>query len=221
MKTPFTTDQFLEVFRDYNETVYPVQIVFYLLAIIAAYLAIESKPKSEIISVILAFFWLWMGVVYHILFFSDINKLAYGFGALFIFQGILFFLFGVHKGKITFRYKHDIFGITGLFFIVFALFMYPLLGSLGSHAYPYSPTFGLPCPTAIFTFGLILLSDKKFPFVLLIIPFLWSVLGMSAALNFGIQEDWFLIIAGVTTFLLTLIRNRKFKQHSKLVSIEF
>ncbi len=221
MKTPFITTQFLEVFCDYNETVYPMQVLLYLMAAFAAFLTIMKKPKSgKTISLILAFFWLWMGVAYHGVFFSAINKLAYVFEIVFIIQGILFLLFGVLKGKISFQYNHDIYGITGWLLIVFALFIYPLLWSLGNHAYPYSPTFGLPCPTTIFTFGLILLSDRKFPIVLLVIPFLWSVLGINAALNFGILEDWSLIIAGFTTLVLTLIRNRKFNQHSKLLSIE-
>lgn len=221
MNTPFTKAQFLDVFRSYNEDVYPLQVVIFLLALLVVFLSIMNKPKSGvIISIILTCFWLWMGIAYHGVFFSSINKLAYVFGTVFIIQAVLFFIFGVLKQKLSFQFRPDIYGTTGLLFIVFALFLYPLIGTLGNHAYPYAPTFGLPCPTTIFTFGIILLSNNKFPLILIIIPFLWSLLGLSAAINFGITEDWFLIIAGLTTLLLTLIRNRKLSQHSGLLSAE-
>ena len=219
MKTPFTTSQFLEIFRVYNETVFPIQVVFYLLGVIIVYLAIKTSPRSDrIISVLLAFFWLWMGVIYHWLLFTSINKLAYIFGALFVIQGMLFLYFGFFHQKITFRYRKDIYGITGLIFIVYALMIYPLIGAFGDHAYPYSPTFGLPCPTTIFTFGMILLSDKKFPILLLVIPFLWSILGVSAAINFGIIEDTFLVIAGFATVLLVFFRNKKYGHSTQVLT---
>ena len=105
---------------------------------------------------ILSFFWIWMGIIYHIINFSAINKAAYIFGAAFIFQGILFLYMGFFRQKITFRFYFDIYGITGGFLILFALILYPVLGYFQGHIYPSSPTFGLPCPTIIFTFGLLL-----------------------------------------------------------------
>ncbi len=100
MNPTFTVEQFFGVFRDYNETVYPMQVIFYLLAITALYFVIKPSPKSaRIISGILAFLWLWMGVVYHLLFFTGINKAAYLFGVIFILQGLLFLFFGVFKNN--------------------------------------------------------------------------------------------------------------------------
>ena len=77
MKPPFTIEQFLEVFKNYNEGVFPMQILFYLMGIIAIYLALKPNAHSnKIISSIMAFFWLWMGVVYHLIYFTEINKLV-------------------------------------------------------------------------------------------------------------------------------------------------
>ncbi len=56
------------------------------------------------------------------------------------------------------------------------------------------PTFGASCPTAIFTFGLLLWTDKRFPLSLLIIPVLCSLIGTSAVLSFGIKEDFGLLV---------------------------
>ena len=87
MNPPFTLEQFLGVFKNYNQAVFPMQIVFYLVSGVAIYLVIKPNSKSDkIISFILSSLWLWMGVVYHILFFTEINKAAYVFGGFFIIQ---------------------------------------------------------------------------------------------------------------------------------------
>jgi len=212
MKTPFTLQQFLEIFKNYNEAVFPMQVIFYLAGIVAVYLTIKPNSKSDkIISGVLSFLWLWMGIVYHLVFFTTINKAAYLFGIVFLFQGILFFISGVIKGKISFRFRPDKYGITGIILIFFALIIYPALGYLFGHVYPSSPTFGLPCPATIFTFGLLLLIDKKIPGLVIIIPFVWSIMGFTAAFNFGIVEDTGLIISGLLTLTLVFIRNKKYR----------
>ena len=212
MKTPFTVEQFLDVFRNYNQAVFPMQVIFYLVSIIAIYLTFKPAFKSDkIISGILAFLWLWMGIVYHLMFFTAINKAAYLFGTVFILQGILFLTLGVFQNKLSFNFHSGIYGWVGIMLISFALIVYPVLGYTLGHAYPSSPTFGLPCPTTIFTFGLLLLTYKKCPVAILIIPFIWSVFGFSAAFNFGIMEDSGLIVSGLLSVSIILFRNKKYK----------
>ena len=91
MDLPFSLVDFLNVFKDYNQSVFPLQIVFYLAAFLCIYLLFTgNKNATSIISITLAFLWLWIGIVYHIIFFSEINKAAYIFGGLFILQGMMF-----------------------------------------------------------------------------------------------------------------------------------
>ena len=88
MNLPFTPEQLFGVFKQYNETVWPAQVAIYFAAAIAFYLILKpSKYSSKVISGILALFWLWMGIVYHWLFFASINPAARIFGALFVLQG--------------------------------------------------------------------------------------------------------------------------------------
>ena len=210
MKTPFTSEQFIEVFKNYNLAVFPVQIIFYLMAFWIVYLMIKPNSKSDkIITLLLSFFWLWMGIVYHIIFFATINKLAFVFGVFFIIQGILFLIFGVVQDKFSFVFQKEKYGIIGLIFIAFSLIIYPILGFSFGHIYPFSPTFGLPCPTTIFTFGVLLLNQKKCPISILIIPFIWSIIGLMAVFQFGMLEDFSLIVASLVTVSLLLYRNRK------------
>ena len=217
METPFTAEQFSETFRIYNQAVWPMQIVLYLLSFTAVYFAFKPTPKSgKMISGLLTFFWLWMGVVYHLIYFTTINKAAYLFGAVFIFQAMLFLAFGVFQNKLSFAFRSDGYGITGIILIVFALIIYPVLGYSFGHGYPYSPTFGLPCPTTIFTFGLLLLCEKRCPLGILVIPFVWSIIGFTAAFNFGIVEDTGLLVSGVLTFIMVIVRNKKLVKNQAL-----
>lgn len=213
MDLPFTNEQFLGVFRDYNTSIFPLQFLLYLMAITALILAFKKSTSSDkIISAILSFFWLWMGIVYHLVHFSTINKAAFMFGGAFILQGLLIFYLGFLRKRLSFRFRSDIYGFTGLLFIFYALIIYPFLNIVFGHIYPSSPTFGLPCPTTIFTFGLFLWTDSKFPKTLLIIPFLWSLIGFSAATSLGIVEDTGLVVAGMVTTGMILYRERKLKQ---------
>lgn len=164
MKIPFTSEQFFQVFKNYNLAVFPMQFFLYFLVFVIIYFVLKFNPKSDkIISLLLAFLWFWMGMVYHITFFSAINKIAYVFGGLFIIQGVLFIVLGTFQNKFSFHFKKDKYGVTGMILILFSLIIYPLLGYLLGHIYPSSPTFGLPCPTTIFTFGMLLLNQKKCP----------------------------------------------------------
>ena len=209
MQLPFTSEEFLKVFRNYNEAVFPMQIVFYLLALLAVYYTTRKKTVSDrLVTAILGFFWLWMGLAYHLLYFTSINKAAYLFGGVFILQGLLFLYVGIIGKQLSFSYPGKTRGIVGALLITYALIIYPVVGSLQGHAYPAGPTFGLPCPTTIFTFGLLLWADRPVPKFILIIPLLWSLIGFSAALTLGIKEDYGLLLAGILAGVMIFWRKR-------------
>ena len=115
----------------------------------------------------------------------------------------------VIKKRVGFGLAQNIYAVIGLLFIAYALIIYPLIGTYLGHGYPRLPTFGLPCPTTIFTFGIFLMADKKFPLSLLVIPLIWSIIGFFAALSLGITEDYMLLVAGVTGTALIVMKNRK------------
>lgn len=213
MNIPFTAEQFFNVFAQYNNTIWPMQFVLNLLGLAALFFAIwKAKYTNRIVSAILAFLWLWTGIVYHITFFSSINKPAYVFGSLVILQGILFFATGTVYQKISFKPQLDAYSIVGGILLLYGLLIYPILGYFLGHIYPYSPTFGAPCPTTIFTFGLLLWTDGKFPKYLLAIPVIWSLIGFSAAFQWGVMEDIMLLISALVASVMIFYRGKGKKQ---------
>ena len=208
MTTPFTTAEFLEVFARYNRAVWPAQVLFYLLAAVALWFAWRPRPRSgAVVAAVLAFFWAWMAVVYHWTFFRPINPAAALFATLFLLQALLLAHAGAVRRGSALRPRRSPPGIAGTILVAYALVGYPLVGLAAGVAYPRAPTFGLPCPTTIFTLGVLLWGERP-RLGLLAIPVAWSLLGASAALEHGIVQDLALPAAGVAALGLALHARR-------------
>jgi len=193
-----------------------MQILLVVLALAMIFLAtFKRKYSAKFISSGLVFYWAWIGVVYHFIFFTNINNAAYVFAALFVLQALLFFYFGIIEHTLHFRLVTNTKGLTAIIFFLYSLIFYPLLGYSFGHYYPSTPTFGLPCPTTIFTFGLLLLLEGRVNKVLFIIPLLWAVIGFTAALKLGILQDIGLIVSALLT-IVAFMFERKTKQFGEI-----
>lgn len=210
MKMPFTPEQFFAVFAQYNLAVWPMQLLFYALALTGLVLAAkETRYSNRAVSAILACLWLWMGLVYHLGYFSSINPAAYVFGGLFILQAGFFLWAGVLTQKLWFRFHPNSYAIVGALFILYGLAIYPILGYLSGHRYPSTPTFGLPCPTTIFTLGLLLWTDRKIPKFLLVIPVMWAMIGFFATFQLNVWEDAMLLVTGLVGSVMIWYRDMR------------
>lgn len=118
---PFTTEQFIQVFEKYNQAIYPMQFLLILVAIASVTLAANPKPSTnKTISGLIGFLWLWVGIVYHLIFFTKTSPPAYLFGTSFVFQGLLFLYKGVVRNLLSFRMSKTFYGILGAILMVYA-----------------------------------------------------------------------------------------------------
>lgn len=211
MNMELTLAGLLATFEKYNRDIWPMQIVAYLLGIVALFFAFRRTAYSNRLTTgILAFLWLWTGIGFFLFYFAKVYTPAYVFGGLFIIQAILF-LADLNKPRLSYGFKADSFALVGLLFITYAMVGYPLVGYLIGHRYPQMPPFGLtPCPLVVFTFGLFLLTDRKVPVLYLIIPLLWAAGGI-LPVSVGIYEDIGLILSGIVGTILILYRDRSVK----------
>jgi Family of unknown function (DUF6064) len=198
MKLPFTAEQFFGVFEAYNNAVWPAQLVLLALAALAvSFIALRRSWSGVAVSAILAVLWIWLGAAYHWAFFARVNPAAYGFGALSVVGGLLFAWHGAMRRRLTFSFDKSLRGAIGAGLLVFALLVYPIWGTLVGHGYPALPTFGLPCPTTIFTIGVLALASGSHLRAVLTVPILWSLVGSQAAFVLDVQPDFGLLVAGV------------------------
>lgn len=209
MGIPFTTAEFFDTFRRYNEAVWPAQWGLYALALVAIALTLRGDPRaSRIVAGTLATLWAWTGVVYHLSFFRLVNPAATLFGVLFVAQAGLFLWNGVRRRELAFRARGDLRGVLGASMLAYALVIYPLIGYALGHRYPASPTFGLPCPTTILTFGLLLWTARPVPRLVLVVPALWTLIATQGAFAFRVWEDLALFVSAATAVALLWPRGR-------------
>lgn len=206
---PFTREVFLSLFEQYNAAIWPAQPIAYGLGLLVLLSALKPyKGSGRLIAAVLAAAWIWNGVAYHMLHFATLVWAAWAFGFLFVVQGLMFLGTGVLRGGLAFRFQRDICGWTGLVLALFAMAGYPLTGALTGQDWPRMPVFGVaPCPTAIFTLGMLLMAEPRVPLHLLVIPVLWSVVGGAAAWQLDIPQDLALPVAAALAMVLGLRKN--------------
>jgi hypothetical protein len=198
MALPFTVEQFYGVFRDYNTAVWPAQWFLVALAIAALVAVFRPRPWSGVVvSVVLGVLWAWIAMAYHLAFFARISPAAYGFAALSAAGAVAFVWQSVIRRRLAFRWAPGLKATAGVVLVAFALVVYPVWSAYAGHPYPATPTFGLPCPTTIFTIGLLCFAVPPTPRGPLVVPLLWCLVGAQAAFLLGVQPDLGLIAAAV------------------------
>jgi hypothetical protein len=212
MTLPFTIEQFNGVFRDYNTSMWPAQWFLVAMALAAVVAALSPRPWSGVaVSASLGLLWAWIALAYHLAFFARINPAAYAFAALSMVGAAAFIWQGVIRRRLTFQWVPGPQAVAGAALIVFALAVYPVWSAYAGHPYPATPTFGLPCPTTIFTIGMLCFAVPPTPRSPLIVPFLWCLVGAQAAFVLGVQPDLGLIAAGAVSVALLTTAGRQLR----------
>ena len=208
MPTPSALDRFLRLMETYNGAVWPLQLVAYALAFAALALAFRGSRRSGGIVVgILALFWLWVGIVVNGMFFAAISRAAAAAAVVFVLQGAALVRAALSAGGLRFRARADAYGIAGGALVLYATLGYPAIEHLLGRGFPRSLPFGLvPCPTTVFTLGVLLWSTTRVPVYVLAIPFLYS-LGGVGPVSAGIVEDVGLVAAGLVATGMILYRD--------------
>jgi hypothetical protein len=205
------SDGLIALFERYNPAIWPVQVIAYLLGLTAVALVFTRVDWADrAITAVLAACWLWVGIVFLGIFGREIAPVvAVVEGAIVAVQGLLFLVVGVVRPRLTFRVGAAPYAVAGGLLIAYALAIYPLLGVYFGHGYPGAPLFGVaPCPTAIFTCGLLLWTGGRVPKYLLIVPLLWAALATPAAIGQGVIEDAMLPVAALLATALLFWRDR-------------
>jgi len=194
MQLPFTREQFLGTFVSYNESVWPMAAILWLASVAVLLRLHLGVGRAWEPWALLSTLWLWAGFAYHAAIFTRVNPAAWLFAALFILQSGLFARACLERPE-----RRSSNGGARLRWLGWALaayaLAYPALAAASGHRYPASPTYGVPCPTALLTAGVALLARPSFGWGTVLIPAAWSVLGSSAAFLFGVLPDLALAVA--------------------------
>lgn len=209
MHPPFSAAQFFDVFRRYNEAVWPAQIALNLFGLAVAAAAWRARRHQSFAwaraaFAMLAALWLWTGVAYFLTFFTAITAGGKIFGALFVAEGFLLLMVAWRGVQLETGSAASV--IAGVSILAYALLGYPAVALLAGQTYPALPTFGAPCPVTIFTFGFLSLLPASRKGLLLVIPLLWVAVSAHAVIAFHVVEDIGLPVAAIVA--ITVLHQR-------------
>jgi hypothetical protein len=211
MQLPFTREQFFDLFIEYNEALWPGVAGLWIASAICVWKFLERRPVDRWIAALLAWHWAWSGLAYHVAFFTRINPAAWIFAALSLVQAVLFFRVGVLGRRLSFAPWHTAWAPVAWGLIVYSL-AYPAINAVSHHTLSRIPVFGVPCPTTIFTAGMLMLATPR-SWRLSIVPVIWSAIGGSAAFLLGVHADLALPVAGVALAIYTASIRRPERRH--------
>jgi uncharacterized membrane protein HdeD (DUF308 family) len=133
MSPSFTLEQFLDVMARYNAAFWPLRFLAYLLGILAVIFTIRNTMyANNIISVILAAFWIWVGIVFNWMYFSKLSATGPILAVLFVIEGVLLIAAGVFGKRLSFK---DAYGVIGWLLVLFGMVGYPAIEYLLGRGY--------------------------------------------------------------------------------------
>jgi len=192
----------------YNDSIFPMQIVTLVIAVILTYLLFvrPSTGVNKLIKAYLSLTFIWFVLMFP---FEGVFKIS--FGLVHIVIAILFFI-DIFTAKIEFKFPETSSKKYFMLFLIFSAFaLYPLIEYMSGHLYPKILLFGVaPCPTIIFSLALLIGAVPKVGkliFILLIFSAISS--GLSAPIMLGVWADLLLLVSGIYG-LITLVKNWKF-----------
>jgi hypothetical protein len=200
---PFSRDDFFGVFVRYNESMWPLPLLLIAAGLAFVVLASSAPRRSRRLMATLAVLWAYTAIAYHLAFLTALTPAALLFAALFLAEAALLGWHGLHTRRLHLAIPLDRASrLVGAVLVAYALVGYPAVAALAGQRYPAMPTFGLPCPTTIFTLGVLTWCVRPVPRSVLVVPLFWTIAAMSAAIPFAIMEDFALPIAAVATLIV-------------------
>jgi hypothetical protein len=214
MRPPFSEQQFFQVFARYNEAVWPAQLLLVAAVVTLVIVAAFAPRRSRLVMAGLAALWAYVALAYHLAFFAALTPAAYIFAALFLVEAALLAWHGLRTRRLHLAVPPDRTSrFVGGALLLYAIVGYPAVAWFAGQRYPAVPTFGLPCPTTIFTLGILVWCLRPLPWSMLAVPVAWSVIAMGVAVPFGVVEDFALPVAAALA-LGTLLRPPRRAPHT-------
>ncbi len=207
---PYTVEVLFALFDEYNKAIRPLQGVALFLTAGVLMLALRSREnRSRIIVAILAAGWLWTGVVFHLVYFTELNFAAPAYGIVFILQGILLFWTGVYRNRDSIRFQRKPASYASAAIFILTALILPVID--WHHGLSWTEArFALLAPgaTAGLTLGLLMMVDRRPPLWVGAIPVLWTTVAGAHAAVLGIYQDIALTAAGLVALFWLVARAR-------------
>lgn len=171
----FSPDTYYRLFELTNRDVWPLQVLMLLLGIALLFVVLRRPAwQGRFAAAVLAASWLGVAWIYHWQRYAAINWAAPWFAACFALEALLMIWAGIFRNRLLREPISPALRRTGLVLYGFALLLYPLVNPLLGHGWTQVELFGIaPDPTVMATLGILLTSNRKRLWILMIIPACW------------------------------------------------
>jgi len=204
-----TRDEFWNIMGSYGTRIWPIQIVFYIAAILfVGWLFIKpSKVQSLFVKLFLSIAFAWNGIMFYMILAKGMAGDSHGnyfFGSLFILVSVLFVV-DLFKQQMQFSLPTVGWRKIATLLLMVLVFCYPVFGILAGHGFInlFMPgTF--PCPTTALALLLLTIAlpqvDKIIYFLLIFFAVPFTPFFQIA--KYGVYEDTILFTIGIYGLVL-------------------
>jgi hypothetical protein len=204
-----TIDEFWDIMQAYSTRIWPVQIIFYTIAILfVGWIFLNpGKFQNVFAKLYLSIAFAWNGIMFYMLLAKGMageNHGNYIFGSLFILVSVLFMV-DLFRQKMQFYLPSLGWRRYATLLLMMLVFCYPLFGILSGHGFTNLIMPGTyPCPTT--ALGLLLLTialpqvDKIIYILMLFFAVPFTPFFQIA--KYGVYEDMILFTIGIYSLVL-------------------
>jgi len=212
--TPYDRQSWFNLVGDYNQSIwlaYPVALLLTLALLRLLFLPTKIAQPQVVrwALALLSISWLWVGAVFHMQYFAELNWAAHWFAWAFVLQGGLLLLVAAFIKSATWVSLSSLRGRLATCLLLIGLLVYPLSGLLEGRRFAQLEWFPLlPAPVTLVSLALVLLLQSQWRHVLVVVPVLWAVVSAAFATTLGLFEFYFMAGAIVLWLLHWVIGNR-------------
>jgi hypothetical protein len=205
----FSPRTYYRMFELYHAEIWPIHVVVLAsVGVIAVLLRREDEWRGRVIAAVLAGWWLWVAVAFHLERYATINWAARYFGAGFAIQALLLLWISVVRGQLRFGFSRQPEAYAAVALLLVAFVVEPIAGLLTGRTWRQVEMFGVtPDPTAIATLALLALSTPRASRILAVLPVVWCAIGGATLWALGSPDAWVVLLAGLAGLVLAIRRS--------------
>jgi hypothetical protein len=205
----FSARTYYRMIERHNAAVWPLQMVTLGLGLgIAALLRRPGTRQGRLISLTLAVLWSWVAAGFVWARYAAINWAAVYLGWLLVIEVLLLVSAGL-RGRLAFCWRRDAAGSLGIALLLTAVVLYPMLAPAQGRGWRQAEVFGIaPDPTVVATVGLLLLSESRPQWSLLVTPVLWCLISGVTLFALGSLEGWVVLPTALLSVGAAALRGR-------------
>jgi len=182
----FSEQAYFRLFELSNQALWPFQVPLLISALLVMRLTRSRHEYARhIILLWLSLIWLFVGLWFLSMFYSQINILAKPLSYLFIIESVLLAVSGMMTHRNTMYASANRWKILAWLLLIYAYFLHPISVLVWERKLTGVELVTVaPDPTAIATIGFLLLLKPKGYALLMIIPGIWIVMTIMTYLAF-------------------------------------